>query len=131
MTYGCNVTLHTGQYFLFKKLQTVIYSFNTLHIPCTNLYNVYQEPTKCICFHRRIFILNSYTFRSAIRPSSDVISVVRMQGDQVCQIKYVTEIKCILLVLDTHYSDVFIKRLLSAGDVPTFIMNLSMITDLP
>jgi hypothetical protein len=47
------------------------------------------------------------------------------------QIKYVSGIKCILLVLDTHYSDVFVKRLLSAGDVPTFIMSLSVITDLP
>ena len=35
------------------------------------------------------------------------------------------------LVLDTPYSNVFVKRLLSAGDVPTFIMNLSVITNLP
>ena len=79
------------------------------------------------------FILNSssYTFRSVIRPSSDDISVIRMQGDYMCQIKYIRGIKCILLVLDTHYSDVFFKHLLSAGDVPTFIMNLSVITDLP
>jgi len=78
------------------------------------------------------FILNSsYTFRSVIRPSSDGISVIRMQGDHMCQIKYISGIKCILLVLDTHYSDVFFKQLLSAGDVPPFIMNLSVVTDLP
>jgi len=76
-------------------------------------------------FH--IFILNSYTFRSVIRQSSDDVSVIRKKCDQMCQIKYIIGIKCILLVRDSHHSDVFVKRLLSAGDVPTFIVNLSVI----
>jgi hypothetical protein len=75
------------------------------------------------------FILN-YTFRSVIRPSSDDIAVFRMQCDQMCQIKYISGIKYVFWVLDTHYSDVFVKHLLSAGDVPTFIMSLSVIKDL-
>lgn len=49
----------------------------------------------------------------------------------MCQIKYISGMKGILLVPDTHYSDVFFKHLLSMVDVPTFIMNLSVITDLP
>jgi hypothetical protein len=63
-----------------------------------------------------------------------------MQCDKMCEIKYISGSSAfcwffkhfiVMYSLNFFIQKVFVKRLLSADDVPTFIMSLSVITDLP